>query len=795
MQSVPAAFAAMARYEQFILYRTQPSSIRPGKTDKFPVDWRSGAVADAHNREIWTSAENAIAAAEVWGAPYGFGFVISETDPFWFLDIDNCLTPTGWSPLALELCNRLPGAACEISWSGNGLHLFGSGAVPPHGCKNVTAGIELYTSGRFAALTFNGAQGDCGLDFSAHIAPVVALYFPLNGGNGPIDDANWTTAPCPAWGGPEDDDALIEMMLNAKESAQVAFAGKASLRDLWEANEEALARTYPDPNRAYDASSADAALAQHLAFWTGKDCARMDRLMRRSALAREKWDSRGDYYLPRTIMRATSMQGDRVLQGKGAAPTGIPAPGDLAVSPIALASDLDAHFAGCVYVESLYVAAVPDGSLLTPQQFRSSTRYGGREFPITHRGRPVKNAWEAFTENCCGFKPVHAHQLCFRPELPSRAIVEENGRRLLNNYVPIETAAKEGDVTPFLAHMAKLLPVSTDREYLVAYMASLLQNPGVKFGWAPLIQGVEGNGKSFLIEIMVRCVGQRYSHLPNAQDLANKFNTWMENKLFIGVEEIYIREKQELIETLKTYVTNAWIENQGKGANQTMMDNRANMMLLTNHKDAMPKTNRDRRYGIFFTAQQEEIDLRRDGMDGKYFTEFKAWLDTGGYEIINYFLRHLEIPAAIDPAKECRRAPVTSTTVEAIEVSLGVVEQTIQEAVASGEMGFQGGFISSTALVRLLREHRLEARCPKNRWDPMMLTLGYIKHPALPDGRLNNPAYGDEGKKSRIWVKKGSIQALNLTSPAEVARAYGIANGADKLAIGQGAVPAPPGRP
>ena len=44
-------------------------------------------------------------------------------------------------------------------------------------------------------------------------------------------------------------------------------------------------------------------LAMRLAYWTGRDCSRIERLMRRCELARDKWDDRPDY-LQRTILAA-----------------------------------------------------------------------------------------------------------------------------------------------------------------------------------------------------------------------------------------------------------------------------------------------------------------------------------------------------------------------------------------------------------------------------------------------------------------------------------------------------------
>jgi primase-polymerase (primpol)-like protein len=101
MRELPPALAAMGAYRQFIVYVAQPSRTRPGKTDKFPADFRSGRVVSAHDPAFWTDHATAIAAATQFGGTYGVGFVFTEADPFWFLDLDGCLLPDGsdWSRL------------------------------------------------------------------------------------------------------------------------------------------------------------------------------------------------------------------------------------------------------------------------------------------------------------------------------------------------------------------------------------------------------------------------------------------------------------------------------------------------------------------------------------------------------------------------------------------------------------------------------------------------------------------------------------------------------------------------
>jgi P4 family phage/plasmid primase-like protien len=329
--NLPAALApggalhALAQYRQFIVYRLSPRGTS-GKLDKLPIDPRTGAVSNAHDPAIWLSADEAIAHADRLGADHGVGFVFTAADPFVFADLDNCLLPDNtWSPLAVELCTRLAGAAVEVSQSGRGLHIIGSAiAVPPHGCKNVPLGLELYHEGRFVALTGTHASGDAGADLTLPLMDVIDQYFPAPAA-APVTIV--ADGPRADYCGPTDDDELIALMLKGGAGAGAVFGGKATVANLWNADPQVLGRAYPDVSggqgRAYDASSADAALASHLAFWTGGDVARIERLMRRSALARDKWDKHGSY-LSRTILGAVA-RCDQVYTGGSERREGAPA--------------------------------------------------------------------------------------------------------------------------------------------------------------------------------------------------------------------------------------------------------------------------------------------------------------------------------------------------------------------------------------------------------------------------------------------------------------------------------------
>lgn len=727
MQAVPNG---LERYRQFINWRLVPDKANPGEFKKLPCDVQ-GNIINSHDPSKWMSAEEAAM------SPHGIAFVFAQNDPFWFLDLDDAFQDGQWSQLAQWAIQTFAGCAAEISHSGKGLHLFGAGShcLPiDHGCKNAGLGVELYTTGRFVALTGTQKTGTAWIDFSDRLPGFVATC-----GLKPrelVEDLGEDEGVDPRYTGPEDDDALIALMLGATGSMKAMFGAKASLTDLWERNVPVLELAIPskdkrDDGMKFDWSAADASLMWHLSFWTGRDRARMVRLFERSALYRDhKYEGKGAYRLPLLLKQGFRNPGvyDRPRPGAAAAPV---SPGAVAPSLASVVTERGGrstmdlpgqveHFKGCVYVEAAHAIMVPAGRLLNPARFNAV--YGGFSFQMQFdNGKPTQEAFRAFTENRM-FRFPTAIDTCFRPDRAPGEMID--GR--VNTWRKPEVDEKQGDIAPFVHHMKLLFPNPNDLRIILAYMQSLARNPGVKFQWAPVIQGTEGNGKSLIIRCLYHAVTKDYSHLPKASQLTEKFNSWLENRIFIGVEEIKVTDRREVLEDLKDAVTNDWIEIRGMNREKKMADNFTNWIFLTNHKDAIPVTRDQRRYAIFYTAQQSVDDLKRDGMTGKYFTRLYDWLKKeGGYQAVAHWLRHAPIEAVeYDPSTVCQRAPATSSTVEAIAVSLGKVEQSIMEAVENETPGFRGDWISTGAVRRWLQTQGVRDVSPRKMGD-ILKSLGY----------------------------------------------------------------------
>lgn len=792
--SLPVALQELSTYRAFLVCRLDP--LPNGKTNKVPVDPVTGYEINAHDYQRLLSPDEAAEYVRNLGNNYRIGFVLIPTHGFFALDLDHCTSNGQWAPQALSMLAMFPGAGIETSVSGEGLHVIGrfQEPAPRHRKKIKSAlksqlgfGMELYTSLRFICLGGGEIQGSFLSDHTAALSQLIEGYFQPEA-HDTLSNDDWTDAPVAAWKGPQDDDELIRRM-RASRGASIIFGGKASFDDLWNANPVPLSAAFPSTTGdSFDRSSADQALANRLAWWTGSDCERMFKLMWKSNLVRDKWDR--DDYIRGTILKAATSQTEWYKERgtfespatAGVIPT--PTPEDTPRSPTSpevTQSDpkktgvggflfLDQqiqYFAGCTYVEDANEVMTPDGYMLTQPQFNA--RYSGHKFVTEPDGsKPTNKAWDAFVMSTIHRFPK-VRGAGFYPTLPANAIIEIEGEQLINIWRPVDLKREPGNIDPFLTHLYRLYPAELDREVLLNYMRAVARYPGKKFGWAPFLQGVEGNGKTFFSHALERCVGRRYTHWPKSKEIDSKFNAAFYGKLLICVEDAYISEdKNGMWETLKPMITNTRLEIEFKGVDKATKDVCFNFILNSNHKDGVRKTKNDRRIAPLFSAQQDVSHLRRDGMDDRYFKDLYQWAEGGGYSHIAHYLLTSEISDQLDPGGSCTRAPKTTSTTEAISAGMGAVEQAIIEAIEMQAVGFAGGWVSSHYLSQLLKSINRDGITPRRRKE-IMLDLGYEFHPMLKDGMVLSPIPA-EGR-SRLWIKQDHV-SRQLNTSSSISKAY-----------------------
>lgn len=768
------ALHALAAYRQFVNYAD----------DKRPLNPATGGPASSTDPATWGSAAEAMAT----GRPVGF--VLTDDDPFFFLDIDKAYDGTAWSPVAAELSAALGACALEVSKSGTGLHLFGTGTLPAHSNRNGEHRLELYTTQRYAALTGSGARGDASADATDAMRGIVARYFPPRAaaaagvaGDGPRED----------WRGPADDDDLIRRARRSKSTAAL-FGGKASFEDLWLADAAVLAQHFP-PNdsgtEAWDGSRADEALASHLAFWTGCDGPRIERLMHRSGLVRDKWE-RGDY-MARTIAKACGP--DRAVcqdkQTEAETANGAPA-GDRAVvlgptDPRPPLPDISggylppagqggaamaAFFHGMTYVADRHAVLMPDGTFQAPEPFNATHagplfRMGGPDDKVT------KKAFEAFT----GSHYLAARKVsgdAFDPRHPFGALLDRDGVSVVNTYRDRRGERRKGDPSPFLNHYAKLFPDERDRRILYSWMAACVQHVGVKLPWAVVLQaGAEGIGKSALGEYLAYALGgpdRHYYHELDGDEISATHTGWKLEKLFMLSNEISRHHvtgpaRSRLYSLIDAKRQNIRAMRQDAVTQEVFF----NIMFTTNHKGVFDIKEGTRRLAVFHSALQDDAAKVAAGITGEYLAELRRWAADGGLAIVHEWLATYPIDPEFDPTGAALFAPHTSSFEDAKESSRSAASDVLLEAIDEERPGFAGGWVSLAAVRKLLRFERKGG--PASKLDEAVRACGFVPvEGAGIGGRTNNPVHPD-GVRTRLYARVGHA-AHSMQTAADIAAAY-----------------------
>lgn len=285
MKSFEDHCISLMQYDQFINYSITE---RDGRRIKLPIN-QNGHMMNAHTSGNWLSYQQ----AKSFSA--NIGFVLTENDPFLFIDLDHVLKDEKLCDWAEELLTELPTTYTEISPSGDGLHLYymmdDTPDIPRHKQSYPdSAAIEVYFQKRYFTITGCIYIDSPVSNINSDDLKVLAKYMDWKNKSVTSDDIFSSTGGCMT-----DDEVLQKLFsaINGLDSLKL-FNGDTSLHH-------------------GDHSSADLSLVSRMAFFT-QDPAQIDRLFRQSKLMRTKWNeihsSTDDTYGEMTINEALSNLND-----------------------------------------------------------------------------------------------------------------------------------------------------------------------------------------------------------------------------------------------------------------------------------------------------------------------------------------------------------------------------------------------------------------------------------------------------------------------------------------------------
>lgn len=256
----------MRAFKNWICFKLEPRG-KDGKLSKVPYNPLTGHMAKSNAPNTWVTFNDAINFMDRFD---GIGFQFTNS-PFVGVDIDHCIENGKMTAQAMEIVKTL-NSYTEYSPSGTGLHIICKGNLPEGG--NRKGPYEMYSNGRYFTVTGKTLQG----------------YTAINESTGELKQVHSKyigQAKKPAQNNHNEKKAQLQgnsLTVDMMTQDIIKAINKSKQADKFNQLMQGNISGYPSQ------SEAEQAFCNILAFFTGKEIAKMDEIFRQSALYRPKWD-------------------------------------------------------------------------------------------------------------------------------------------------------------------------------------------------------------------------------------------------------------------------------------------------------------------------------------------------------------------------------------------------------------------------------------------------------------------------------------------------------------------------
>lgn len=328
-----------------------------------------------------------------------------------------------------------------------------------------------------------------------------------------------------------------------------------------------------------------------------------------------------------------------------------------------------------------------------------------------------------------------------------------DGLRCANTYRPSSepvAAEKLGKVGREAVAVVErhVMALCGDREWLanhlLDWMAFCVQNPGKKIRHSPVIQGVEGDGKSVLGTFLATVMGGPNVRIISPEVIAKgDFNGWAEGACVGVLEELRLQGQNrfDILNSVKPLITNDTVCIHRKRIDPYNAPNVTNYLAFTNHKDALPLDDTDRRWLVIFAPWNSIAGFAAVvGEDsGSYFDRLHSQIENHGS-----YLRRWMLDRDVSAFKPSARAPETEEKRTMVDLGIPDEHRAARELIEAGGVGYGPEVVSTRMLSRALSNAGYDA--PKTvQLEKMMLRLSYQKFP--------NFVKWDR-ESHRVWTKR-----------------------------------------
>jgi hypothetical protein len=224
---------------------------------------------------------------------------------------------------------------------------------------------------------------------------------------------------------------------------------------------------------------------------------------------------------------------------------------------------------------------------------------------------------------------------------------------------------KAGDCSLFLDHILENVCSGNDKhyEYLINWLARVIQYPATQGEVAVVLKGDKGVGKSIVPRIFGKLLGRHYLHIANSEHLVGKFNAHLRDVVCLFADEAFFAGDKKNEPVLKMLITESRIPIEQKGIDAISSPNYIHLIMASNEDHVIRATGKERRYFVLQVSQAKQQDMH-------YFGDiFKQMEKEGGLQALLDHLQNIDLKDF-----DVRAVPQTSALKDQKSQSLTPIE-------------------------------------------------------------------------------------------------------------------------
>ena len=216
---------------------------------------------------------------------------------------------------------------------------------------------------------------------------------------------------------------------------------------------------------------------------------------------------------------------------------------------------------------------------------------------------------------------------------------ETCGKKYWNLWRGFKVKPKQGNISLFLDLIAALCNDDQScMQYLLNYLAHMVQKPAELPEVAIVMRGAQGIGKGSLMKT-IGGFTDNYKHLSSTHTLTGEFNGHLLNAFIIFADEAVWGGDKSAEGRLKAMITEDLNMINDKGRPAIQVKNYSRIFVASNEEWCVPVGEEDRRFFVIDGSSRYKGKTK----PGEFFYQYNEWIKNGGREAIFYALKNRDI--------------------------------------------------------------------------------------------------------------------------------------------------------